>query len=587
MTDLLITTVPIMLLDYPPAAPAIIKACVESAGFKANTLDFNLLLRKVCKTSQKFYEVLLNFETISSKDFYTSNNVVDVFFDNHKEIIKNWLDLCVEEIKKINPIWLGISVFTYRSHKATIVLCDEVKRHLPNVKIVLGGRGTSSYSMGPDHKYFNHRLENLYGQYPELNFGETLLHYKLIDNLIQGDGENEIIKLLKNSGNNNNVKGNVEEIDLETIPYVDYSDYELDQYEYINDPILPITGSKGCVRKCTFCDIPTQWPKYKFRSGEHIANEMIYLSEKHGIKKFYMTDSLVNGSLKAFIDFITVLGNYNQKNPSNKLTWTGQYIARPISNALNDEYYDLIKKSGGEGLSIGVETGSDVVRAHMRKHFKTVDIDAEIEQFDRRGIVCVLLFFSCYPTERWVDFLDTVDMLIRYQKYCASGTIYKLTLGIPYIHDKGTALWEMAHDMGMEVDPGNEVLWKLNKNKELTFTERARRRLILQEVGLALGLPLGRTSTELNQIHSTLTLHKADLESFFGNETVPIYPNKYNILEYENLLMPVDIQEKIKQHLDLYPDNLQKIKNIHTNISDADRTFESNAYLTLKKLIRP
>lgn len=584
MIDLLVTTVPIMLLDYPPAAPAIIKACANAAGFTARTMDLNLLFREVCETSKKYYDVLINFETISAESNVLHTDVIETFFDNDRDVINNWIDACIDNINKVNPVWLGISVFTYKSHKSTVALCDAVKKRLPHIKIVLGGRGTSSYAMGPDHKYFNQKLERLFGPLPKLNFGETMLHYKLADKLIQGDGENEIVELLRGS-ERSSFKGTVENIELEKVPFVDYDDYDLSKYEYINDPIIPITGSKGCVRKCTFCDIPTQWPKYKFRSGDHIANEMIYLSQKYNVRKFYMTDSLVNGSLKSFMDFIKVLADYNIKNPEKKLSWTGQYIARPISNVLNDEYYQLIKDSGGEGLSIGVETGSDAVRAHMRKHFKTVDIDAEIEQFNKKNIVCVLLFFSCYPTERWIDFLDTVDMLIRYQKYCASGTIYKLTLGIPYIHEKGTALWDMTHDIGMEVVPGSDVLWRLNKNKDLTFKERARRRLILQEVGTALGLPLGRTASELTQLSNTLTLHANELQEFFGNETIQTYPNVYNITNHENLLMPVDLQKKIRDHLDLYPNNIAKIKEIHSYIPDADRAFEHDAYVKLKNMI--
>ena len=174
-----------------------------------------------------------------------------------------------------------------------------------------------------------------------------------------------------------------------------FDDYDLTKYNYVNELTIPITGSKGCVRKCTFCDIPVLWPKFKFRSGKHIAGEMIHLYNRHGVKKFYMSDSLVNGSLTAFMDFITTLAEHNKNNPTNSIKWVGQYITRPKSNVLNDDYYDLLKSSGGEGLTIGVESGSDRVRQHMKKQFTTADIDYELAQFDRRGIVCVLLFFSC------------------------------------------------------------------------------------------------------------------------------------------------------------------------------------------------
>ena len=244
-----------------------------------------------------------------------------------------------------------------------------------------------------------------------------------------------------------------------------------------------------------------------------------------------------------------------------------------------------MKQSGAEGLSIGVETGSDKVRHHMRKHFKTEDINAELEYFSQKQIVCVLLFFSCYPTEQWEDFVDTIDMLINYQKYCANGTIYKLTLGTPYVHVKGTALWENAHNLGLEVNYGNEVLWRLNENKNLTFFERIRRRLILQEVGFALGLPLTRTSAELMHLRSTIELHLNDIDNFFGEEKVKTYTNLYGILDYDTLLMPPEIQKKVKEHLDQNSENSSRIKEIHKYISNDDINFESQMYYEVKKMI--
>jgi len=582
MIDLLVVSVPVLDLQYPPSSPAVIKSCAKAAGFSSHTLDLNLLLKKICGDNNNFYAIQYNFENVNP-GVVDTRDVIDAFFDNDKDILRLWLEQSINQIKSYSPRWLGISVFSYKSHKATLALCIEVKRQLPNIKIVLGGRGASSYALGPDHDYFYQRIQAFFGPYPDLNFSETLLYYGAVDNIIQGDGEQAIINLLNGTAEKN-TQASVEDIKLETVPFVDFDDYELDQYNYINEPTIPITGSKGCVRKCTFCDIPVLWPKFKFRSGEHIAKEMIHLHNKHGVKKFYMSDSLVNGSMQAFTDFITVLANHNQQNPDTAIKWVGQYITRPISNVLNDQYYDLLKASGGEGLTIGVESGSDAVRAHMKKQFRTADIDAELEQFDRRGIVCVLLFFSCYPTERWEDFLDTVNMFIRYQQYCASGTVYKLTLGTPYTHHPQTPLWNMQEDIGLESKKGSDILWRLNKNKELTFVERVRRRLILQEVATALKLPLSRNAAELNQLANSLELHKKDIDEYFGIERVNAWNDIYNILGYKNLLMPPDIQHQIHEHLTLNPTLIHRIMKKHTNIND-DISFDNDSYVKLKEMI--
>lgn len=583
MLDLLVVSVPVLDLQYPPSSPAVIKSCAIAAGFTANTLDLNLTLKKICNTHEKFLQVQYNFENVST-DIKDTTDPVLAFFDNDLELIRQWLDTSIKLIAEKNPRWLGISVFSYKSHKATLALCLEVKRLLPDVCIVLGGRGASSYALGPDHKRFVNKMKSFFGSYPHKNFSETLLFYQVVDSIIQGDGEQAIVDLLSGP-TESSITGSVEKIDIESVPFVDFDDYDLTEYNYVNEPIIPITGSKGCVRKCTFCDIPVLWPKFKFRSGDHIAREMIHLYQRHGVKKFYMSDSLVNGSLTAFQNFISTLAQHNTANPDSAIKWVGQYITRPRSNVLNDEYYDLLKLSGGEGLTIGVESGSDAVRAHMKKQFTTEDIDHELAEFDRRGIVCVLLFFSCYPTETWQDFLDTVNMFIRYQQYCASGTVYKITLGTPYTHHPQTPLWNMQEQIGLNISQGSDILWLLETNPELTFIERCRRRLILQEVATALRLPMSRNTPELNQLIDSLRLHRSDIDKFFSTlVAINSYPDHYGLLGTEPVLMPVEIQTLIHTHVMANPTLNEKIARVHSNIND-DIQFDNDKYTELKTIL--
>lgn len=580
---MLVVAVPILDLQYPPSSPAVIKSCVNVAGYSARTNDLNLLLLNACDNNKElFWSVQAQFESAYHSDAET--NLVKKFFAQHHSVIQRWLDASIDTIKQHNPRWLGISVFSYKSHKASLLLAAEVRRLNLPIKIVLGGRGASSYALGPDHSKFKDGIEQTWGKYPYKNFGETLLHYNLVDKIIQGDGENAVVELLK-ADTPDNVLTQVDDIDLESVPFVDYDDYDLTAYEYVNEPTIAITGSKGCVRKCTFCDIPVLWSRFKYRTGDHIAKEMIHLYNKHNIKKFYLTDSLVNGSMRAFTDFITTLAEHNNANPEQQIKWVGQYITRSRSSALNDQYYDCLKASGGEGLTIGVESGSDAVRTHMKKQFTTADVDHELAEFNRRGIVCVLLFFSCYPTETWADFEDTIDMFIRYQQYCASGTVYKITLGTPYTHHAQTPLWNMQDSIGLSVEPGSDILWRLGTNPELTYYERVRRRLILQEVCMALKLPMSRNDAELNQLINSITNYKDEIESYFQETpNATLYPDRYNLTGCGTVLMPEHVQYKIYQHIKANPGLNEKIVELHASLND-DIVFENAIYFKLRSLI--
>jgi radical SAM superfamily enzyme YgiQ (UPF0313 family) len=582
---MLIVSLPVLDLQYPPSSPAVIKSCLKAAGFQARTYDLNILLQEICGNRDRFLQVQYNFENVGPKDIGSTQDPVLAFFDQDHETIRQWVDTSIDIIEKNDPRWLGVSVFSYKSHKSCLLLLSEIKKRSLPVKIVLGGRGASSYALGPDHSQFRRRIERFLGPYPKpsRNFAETMLYYGLTNKVIQGDGEQAVIDLLTQDIADNFVS-DVTDLNLELIPFVDFDDYDLSAYEYINEPILPITGSKGCVRKCTFCDIPVLWPKFRFRSGDHIAREMIHLYERHGVRKFYMTDSLVNGSLKAFNDLTSTLARYNQLNLDAEIRWVGQYITRPKSAALDNDYYDRLKASGAEGLTIGVESGSDAVRAHMKKQFTTADVDHELEQFDRRSIVCVLLFFSCYPTETWQDFLDTVKMFVRYQKYCASGTIYKITLGTPYTHHPQTPLWNMQDEIGLRSQPGSDILWLLTDNPMLTYRERIRRRLILQEVAIALKLPMSRNTAEINQLKDSLTNHFKDIHDYFGPEKITLHPDFDGLTGHAEILMPPEIQDLLSKHICSNPGLASQIIQRHANIRD-DIKFDNDAYLSLRSIL--
>ena len=134
------------------------------------------------------------------------------------------------------------------------------------------------------------------------------------------EGERSLInylKIQKAKGLNNSEWEQITDLDAE--PYPNYDDYKLQEYK---SQKLLITGSRGCVRHCTFCDIHTHWKKFVWRSGMEIAKEMLHQSKKYGISKFLFTDSLINGSMKAYRDFINVISQRNIR--------TQNFLARTI-----------------------------------------------------------------------------------------------------------------------------------------------------------------------------------------------------------------------------------------------------------------
>ena len=570
--DILFVTTPLLDLSYPPAAPAVLQSIVRTNGKTCNFFDTNLyLFNDVCgRDGAQFEQISNKFITPvidSIPDNAADRDIVDLFFDEDnfhgKYFIRRWLDEVVAKIIEYNAEWIGISVFSYFSQRTSFLIAYELKKHNPDCKIVIGGKGSTVALFGPDNTAFTQRLSHLFtaNQRDEIgsNFYDVMLGLKLCDLAVRGEGENSIMEIwnpkLESELNNkpiNFIRGKIEELVMEDVPFVDYDNYKLDEYRYITgNKILAITGSKGCVRSCTFCDIGVIWPRFKHRGGKHIAAEMIHLYKKYNVKKFFLTDSLVNGSKSAFKDFVDSLSDAMLKENITDLTWHGQYITRPIKQ-VDQGIYAAMANSGAEGLTIGVETGSDAVRDHMAKKFSSSDLDHELEQFSIHGLDAVLLFFSSYPTETWKDFLDTMHMWIRYQKFAADRTMYKMTLGQPYTHHADTPLWLMQDEIELSVDPSSDILWLLKDNPELDFIERLVRRVISQEVAVSLNLPLARNTPELIQLTATLISQRKEIENYFdlSKKTVPLYVNQYSLPNLPDYIMtPPELQEILYKQL--------------------------------------
>lgn len=522
-TDIVICAMPALFVDRLPGAPALLKAAVIEAGYSAMTLDLSLnFLVKQCK-----------------KNIDTYNKLGCIFrpgesaSDESIEQANRWVDESVEKIKSYNPTMVGISVFTIFQHRSTVMLTRALRQAMPKLKIVLGGWGLTitcqSLSQDPGVKQID--MIKTFAQYMQ--------DQQLTDYNIFGSGLDELINIIQTVTETDSKGNRYDDTDqvVYNAPIPNYDDYDFTNYIWNQHIALPVTGSKGCVRACTFCDIPGQFGRFKYRTGADIANEMMHLHSRYGVKIFEFTDSLVNGSFKAFRQWLEIIADYNDtKSEDNKIRWFGQYICRPQAHTPAD-IYPLMKRAGVQSLIIGVESGSNEVLAAMQKKMTVQDAFDEFDMFESAGISVHILMFGGFYNETWPRFLENLEFIIKCQRYLASGTVSQLSMGPPlYINNK-MYLGEQADQLGILLDPADDLTWTAINDPTNTFVERARRRLIAQLVLDKLKIPLsGQSISNMHQMKERLkkqlpTLHKLqDL----GNDQ-----------SYLDFLIPAPIMEKI------------------------------------------
>jgi radical SAM superfamily enzyme YgiQ (UPF0313 family) len=472
--DIVIINVPGTLSKQPHAAPAVLKASLIQSGFTCKTIDFNIRFHNE-------YENHTDYKQIESY-FLTES-------DPHAEV-EEIIDRYTDEILTINPTWVGISVFTYQSRCATELFCKALKSK-SNIKIVLGGQGLSQGGI------------NGINEYPR-----RLQSAGVIDYFIKSEGEISLVELLKGnvtySGINSDTFAQINNID--NLPSPDYRDYNLTEYD---EAELIVIGSRGCVRRCTFCDIHQHW-EYRYRNGKLLANELISMSKLYKITKFNFADSLINGSLKQWKLFLKELATYNQQT-NEKITWSGQYIVRP-ANIENDAYWALMSQAGAYQLYLGIETGSDKLRIEMQKKFTNKDLDYLISRLVKYNIICEFLLFVGYPTETIDDFNATLNMIKQY-KHLAGTTVRNISISDTLSILPGTPLYNNATELNIELDV-NENNWFCYDNPELTITERIRRTDEIRKLAIDCGY-----IASYNDLHNLIDYLRKNVSRFESRMT--------------------------------------------------------------------
>ncbi len=470
MTDIIFLTLPRLELRAPITAPAILKATVENKGYKAYCYDLNL-------------DLWLNVDTEKYGAVWFDTDLTfryeDKFEEFWNEVIYEHSLRWMDHIREKNPKWVGLTIFSQRSKWISIKLCQILKENFPHIKLVAGGP-------------FSERT------------GRHLYRRDLVDAYVVGEGEEAILEILKGNYDVPGVNGNPPEQinDLDTIPIPDYSDFQMDKYPATwSDPRIKdenkmgtefvyITGSRGCVRKCSFCDIQSIWPKFRYRSGASIAKEMQVQNRAYGSKRFLFTDSLLNGSVKQLKDICTTLIDYKEQGLMKPVRWQGQFIARP-EHQMKEEVYALMDKAGLRFVSIGVESGSEVVRNDMKKMFDDEAMDFTFRMCAKYNIEMAWLLLVGYPTETEAEFQKTLDMLDNYNWINERKLVRSVALGPTLDIVPGSPLHWKQEEMGITWDQNEHWVYKDN-----TREVRIRRWLRLKEKCLELGYPVVEKATD-------------------------------------------------------------------------------------------
>lgn len=468
-------SIDLMNADKPPASLAFLASACEKAEYDYECVSVNTLLNEKLASNrlEEIYKILTQTTEINDKIFGPD--------------IDKILEETSKEIFDYKPDIILVSVFSYVQYNLALLFLKKIKNTNTNVEIIAGGPGILRKSKN------------------NKTYGKELADVGLIDYYCLGEGDVLLVEFLK--GNRSqlglNAKGEKFESWVPQLNYLDqeylvptYKKIKTDCYKNLEgklDTVFPINTSRGCVRSCSFCDVAQIWKKFRYRSGEHVAQEILKHHQEVGAVHFTLVDVLINGSVKGFYNFNLEMIKLKENHPSlSDFSYNGMFIVRD-KNAHKEDLFKVMKLAGCESLLIGVETGSDKVRFEMNKKFTNHDLDYHMEMCDKYKIKNSFLTFTGYPTETRQDFEESLKLLERYQKYLINDTLIGINHAGPFAMIKDTPIFENSDMVGIEFDhiyESGELTWFNKNNLSLDIKERALRDLEFRKKAIELRYPM-------------------------------------------------------------------------------------------------
>ena len=320
------------------------------------------------------------------------------------------VDACLDGIEAVdhalqefNPKMVGITCLTPGRKKA-IAVGERCKRHDPSIMVVIGG------------------------VHPTIMYRQMLEHYKCIDYLVLGEGEQTFLELARGIDpgeiaglvfmrGGTVVKTAKRDLirDLDRIPFPAWHLIDLHRYPSIGDrvfrgmdlrrePRISVVFSRGCKGHCDFCSTWWIWRGWRHRSPKNMVDELELLSREHGIRHFCFADDALTADREATIGLC------------DEIVARGLNIAfhaTTRTDCVDAEVLVKLARAGCYNIAFGVETGSAVLLDRMNKENEVATAERAIRLAKDAGITTTALIIVGNIGETPQTIKETVMFLKR------------------------------------------------------------------------------------------------------------------------------------------------------------------------------
>ena len=240
--------------------------------------------------------------------------------------------------------------------------------------------------------------------------------------------------------------------DLNVLPHADFDGFNLAHYRG-----KTIQSSRGCIRKCVYCDHFDGREKYRSLTARRLFAEIKHqLRKDPQVSAFRFSDSLVNGSMKTISAFCGAVARGNLD-----IKWGGYAVARA---EMTQEVLAKMRQGGCRLLAYGIESGSARVLRDMAKCVSPEVNARALRNTAGAGIDTLAGFMVGFPTETEEDFQRSLEFVRANAR----------NIGL-----LGPSLFTLTEPLGRwaayRVEPGPDALYWSTRDGKNTFPVRVER----------------------------------------------------------------------------------------------------------------
>lgn len=302
------------------------------------------------------------------------------------------------------------------------------------------------------------------GLHPSLMPDQTIQH-EVVDIIVMGEGEEILVSLAENlrkgaslesipnimfkkDGEIIRTSSDNKFLDLDTLERPDFDLVDAEYYasfdrRYYKDKAtrcLDLNTDRGCPHRCGFCyNIAFNQRRWRSMSAQKVIDMVDYFVNKYNLNgiNFVSDNFFVNKERVKLICEGLIQRNLNVR-------WNAD-IRVDTFLKYDDDIIDLMRKSGCDQLTFGLETGSPRMLKLINKDISLQDMLKAHERAANLGINVNYHFVFGFPEETRDEIIETAKLIYHLSESPNVHAVWGPYIYVPY---PGTPLFKRCIEMG-------------------------------------------------------------------------------------------------------------------------------------------